>query len=399
MTPALRTPLLPLLLALLGLCCTSALPAQNDGTLRIGTWNLEHFGQRHSPPRTEADLVRLAAAIRDLNVSVLAVQEISGPDALEELASKIGKDWEFVLGTTGGWTDGKSRQSIGFLYDASRVELLHAEELLAFPRRLEDVPIFHRIPVTACFRDKRTGFDFRCVTVHFKASRGAVNEQKRRLEATTLHDWLQDLQKQKSEDQDMLVLGDFNSTYGTNVQKQLERGSVTRYLRQVRPEPTIMHFDDPIDQIAVSPGLTEVLKETFDSHSEGISKDEPQRTQWRHSYSDHFAVTVGMSAQKDEDPAAAFGRGPKSQWLASSANQAAEATVATPAPPAARRDKQWFPAGSMVTIFKNRAHLRPEVIIKGELLAPLGGHWVYLRDSNGAVHALPMMNIERITLQ
>jgi len=391
MTSALRKPFFTLLLALTTACCGAALPAQDRGTLRIGTWNLEHFGQRHSPPRSAADIVRLAAAIRGLGVSVLAVQEIAGPDALRQLAAKIGPGWRLVLGTTGGWSDGKSRQSIGFLYDGSRVELLHAEELLQFPRRLEDVPIFHRIPVTACFRDQRTGFDFRCVTVHFKASTGPVNEQKRRLEATTLHGWLEGLQARNGEDQDVVVLGDFNSTYGTAVQRALERGAVVRYLEQLRAEPTIMHFDDPIDQIAVGPGLTEIVADSFDSHSEDMSRDEPERTRWRHSYSDHFAVTADLRIRRDEDPAASFDKGPQRQWLPPTLRKTPGLAAAAPATVRAGAS---FRAGSSVTVYLSG----PGNAIKGELLEPLGEHWLYLRDSKGVVQAIPTASVRRIVL-
>ncbi len=299
---------------------TTASPPENPATspdaLTIGTWNLEWFGQRREPgPRTDADLAVLGETIRTLGVKVLAVQEIANEAALQRLCSAVGPTWRHVLGTTGGWRDSPNRQAIGFCFDNKRVELLHAEELLQLPRRLEDVPIFHRIPVTACFRDRVTGADFRLVTVHFKASRGPVNEQKRRLEATELASWLRQLQNDGLEDQDYLVLGDFNCTYGTEPQQALERGAVTQWLPQVSAEPTIMHFPEPIDHLACSPSFAEVDATTFDSHAELAGTGAAERDAFRRACSDHFPVTVSLVSSADDDPDARFTKGPQSQWL------------------------------------------------------------------------------------
>jgi hypothetical protein len=46
--------------------------------LRIGAWNLEHFGRRSDPPRTDEDVQAIADYIRELDVQVLAVSEING---------------------------------------------------------------------------------------------------------------------------------------------------------------------------------------------------------------------------------------------------------------------------------------------------------------------------------
>jgi hypothetical protein len=86
---------------------------------------------------------------------VLAVQEINGEAPLRKVAAAAGPSWHVLLGTSGGWDDGKTAQRIGFVYDSAVVDLLQAEELLQLPREFEGVPIFHRVPVTACFRTRR----------------------------------------------------------------------------------------------------------------------------------------------------------------------------------------------------------------------------------------------------
>jgi len=300
-------------------CTTVPPPESHDGLLAdattqsigIGTWNLEFLGapgdfRNHLPVRDEADFHKVGEKIRSLGVAVLAVQEICGEAPLRKVAAGAGPSWDVVLGTTGGWDDGKTAQNIGFLYDRNQVELLHAEELLNFPRTLESVPIFHRVPVTACFRVVATGFDFRAVTVHLKAGQKAQDEQKRRLESATLHDWVVGLQHAAGEDQDLVVLGDFNSTYGTEPQQNLEMGGSLQYLHPSSPTPTIMHFPEPIDQVVRGPGFGELRADSFTVHGDfgGLDKDA-----WRKIYSDHFPVTVEVVAASDTDPNATFAHG------------------------------------------------------------------------------------------
>jgi endonuclease/exonuclease/phosphatase family metal-dependent hydrolase len=279
--------------------------AQGDaGRFKIGTWNLEWLGlnERNGlAPRDAEDYQKIGDKVRSLGVVVLAVQEIGGEAPLRKVAAGAGPSWEVVLGTTGG-IEGKP-QNVGFLYDSREVELLQAEELLQLPREQEGLPVFNRVPVTACFRVRATGFDFRMITVHLKAGQKKQDEQKRRLEATTLHDWITSLQQTKGEDQDIVVLGDFNSTYGTEPEVALEKGGSLQYMHPAAPTPTIMHFPEPIDQVAVAPGFDELRRDSFTVHGDfgGLDKDA-----WRKTYSDHFPVTVSIVAGHDTDPDARF---------------------------------------------------------------------------------------------
>ena len=62
--------------------------------LRLGAWNLERFGSRNDPPRTQEDMQAIADYIRDLGVQVMAVCEINGEDPLEDLTKRIGPGLE-----------------------------------------------------------------------------------------------------------------------------------------------------------------------------------------------------------------------------------------------------------------------------------------------------------------
>jgi len=300
--------------------------------ITLGTWNLEFLGaegdfRNKLPVRDEADYRLLGMKLRQLGVAVLAVQEICGEAPLQKVAAAAGPTWQVLLGTTGGWDDGKVSQQIGFLYDDAVVELLDAEELLEFPRQQENLPIFHRIPVTACFRVRATGFDFRAVTVHLKAGQKDADKQKRRLEASILHQWIASLQREHDEDQDIVVLGDFNSSPGAEPQQLLERGGALQYIVPKDVRPTIMHFPEQIDQIAVAPAFDELRATSFKVHDDFGGLD---KMAWRKVYSDHFPVTVQVIADRDTDPQARFRASRPEQRLPLSRRPASAAAGTAP---------------------------------------------------------------------
>lgn len=299
------------------LLLAALLPAQAESTFRVGTWNLEFLGapgnfRNNLPPRTKADHAAIGKKLGELGVAVVAVQEVNDEASLREVAAGAGATWDVLLGTSGSWDDGKTAQRIGFVYDTSQVTLLHAEELLALPRTFEGQPIFHRVPVTACFKHTPSGCDFRLVTVHLKAGQKAQDEQKRRGEAAALAAWLDAVQQAPGEDPDVILLGDFNSTYTTDPQRLFEQSQLRRYLPQPAPSPTIQHFPEPIDQVVVGIGCAEVRFDSYavDGDHDGMAKDA-----WRQVYSDHYPVTVALVANGDDDPGATFARGPASHVL------------------------------------------------------------------------------------
>jgi endonuclease/exonuclease/phosphatase family metal-dependent hydrolase len=364
--------------------CLLPLAAQTQD-LRLGTWNLEFLGaagdfRNHLPPRTDADFQKLGAKVRELGVAVLAVQEICGEAPLQKVATAAGPTWRILLGTSGSWDDGVTSQQIGFLYDDARVELLQAEELLQLPQKVDGVPIFHRIPVTACFRDRRTGFDFRAVTVHLKAGQKPADEQKRRLEASHLAEWLQSVLAEPNQDQDLILLGDFNSTYGTEPQRVFERGGGLQYVIPETPVPTIQHFPEPIDQIVLSAGFTEIPRPSFRVHHDlgGLSKE-----QWRQTYSDHFPVTVAVQADRDTDPDAVFRPAAPERRLPVALRPATN-PAQTAGQGRAKVAPNWPPAiGTTVRVFPVATSA---LMLEGELAAALPqgpGGWVVVRTAAG----------------
>ncbi|MBX3464089.1 MAG: hypothetical protein KF830_13025 [Planctomycetes bacterium] len=355
-------PLLPLLLATL---CAA------QETFRIGTWNLEFLGaegnyRNNLPPRTDADHAAIGRKVRELGVSVLAVQEINDAAALQKVAAGAGDSWQLVLGASGEWTDGKTAQRIGFLYDSKVVDLLFAEQLDHLPREFEGAPIFHRVPVTAGFRHRPTGADFRLVTVHLKAGQKPDDQKKRRGEAQALAGWLDELRRRPGEDPDIVLLGDFNSSYGAEPEQVLERSGLFTYVDQKKPTPTILHFAEPIDQVVVSTGCVELRRDSLSVGNDlrGLAKEA-----WRQTYSDHFPVTVVLAATGDDDPEATFHRDGRAVELVPGGGSRRAAAVAWP-----------FEAGVAVHIKAGGEWY------EGRLVASVpqdGGGWVLLATDDG----------------
>lgn len=372
----------------------SALGAQSPAApFRVGTWNLEFLGgppnlRGDTPPRDEGDYAAIGKKIVELGVAVLAVQEINDEGSLKKVAAGAGPSWDVVLGTSGGWNDGKTAQHIGFVFDRAAVDLLYAEELLQLPREFEGQPIFHRVPVTACFKHKASGCDFRLVTVHFKAGKNATDGQKRRGESQALAKWLDHVRSGANEDADVVLLGDFNSTYGTEPEVELERSERMLYLEHATATPTIMHFPEPIDQIAGSTGFAELRIDSLavDNDCDGLPRE-----QWRKVYSDHFPVTAAIVASSDDDPAASFSRGaPEHALPAGKRAQPAAATMSHTAP-------AWPPAvGTPVRVVTTT-----NATFEGRLLRPIPdgpGGWVAIED-DGAVFAVPMQQVASVSVR
>lgn len=291
---------------LLGAAPSALADGPAEGRIRVGTWNIENFGKRRTP-RSDEDVAAMAAFVKELGVDVLALQEINGTAPLHRLLKALGPDYDFVLGTTGTFKTGQI--GVGFLWNTKRVKLLQAEELLDLPSKTPGGDwIFHRKPVIGTFRTVATGFDFRAVAVHLKAGRLNTGERwqrnvnKRNAEVTELATRLEALLTKSNEDQDLLILGDFNHDPSYPSYKALAKRF--QYLKPATKHRSITYFDEQIDHVAISKGLEEEvvagsLKIWFERHDA-----DPKA--YKKRYSDHIPVTVDLDASKDRDPEATF---------------------------------------------------------------------------------------------
>lgn len=269
--------------------------------LRIGAWNLEHFGSRNDPPRTDEDMQAIADYIRDLEVQVLAVCEINGEKPLQDLVKRIGPDWRFVLGTSGR-VGQEGQVAPGVLWDDSRVDMLGAGELSELSEQGSSGLIFHRAPVVAAFRDRAGGPDFRIVSVHFKAGRTPEDFDRRTAEGKSLRAYLEKLASEEDQDNDIVVLGDFNHDSSAGEADAWTDGGFAKFLSG--RGRSIIHFDRQIDHAVPLGAFEEVKESSFEIHNREGLRD-PKK--WRNTYSDHFPVTVKLEAAPDDDPASQLG--------------------------------------------------------------------------------------------
>ena len=269
--------------------------------LRIGAWNLEHFGSRNDPPRTDEDMQAIADYIRDLDVQVLAVCEINGERPLKDLVKRIGPDWKFVLGTSGK-VGQEGQVAPGVLWDDSRVDMLGAGELSELSERGSSGLIFHRAPVVAAFRDRAGGPDFRIVSVHFKAGRTPEDFDRRAAEGKSLRAYLEKLVSDGNQDDDIVVLGDFNHDPSAGEADAWTDGGFAKFLSG--RGRSIIHFDRQIDHAVPLGSFEEIKESSFEIHNREGLRDAKA---WRNTYSDHFPVTVQLEAAPDDDPTAKIG--------------------------------------------------------------------------------------------
>jgi endonuclease/exonuclease/phosphatase family metal-dependent hydrolase len=106
----------------------------------VGTWNLENLfrpGRGGGPGDHQvydAKLVELARVIGEVEPDVLAVQEVGGPQELEDLAERLDGDWHV---DTSEFPDGRGIR-VGFL---SRLALAEVEQVREFPEGLAAVQV------------------------------------------------------------------------------------------------------------------------------------------------------------------------------------------------------------------------------------------------------------------
>ena len=266
--------------------------------LRFGWWNLEFFGNRNDPPRTEADLQAIAEFIRRLDVQVIGVCEVNGPEPLKDLCRRLGPRWKFVVGRS-GYLGEQGRIAPGIIWDDARVEMLGAGEMESLRRE----QLFHRIPVTAAFRCREGGPDFRVVTLHLKAGRDPEDMARRREEIAAVRVWLQSLRESPGEDGDIVVMGDFNHDARAGEASLWTSDALVRFLSPRGNQRSIVHFNRQIDHILPLGGFDEVETRSLVVHNDQGMRD---REAWRRTYSDHFPLTIDLAPVPDDDPEAKF---------------------------------------------------------------------------------------------
>jgi len=310
-----------IIIFILYLMCTMAAAQAND-TIEMGTFNIRFFPcnedadmmikydihMRYPPKGTATDTIQLFKMLKNLDIEILGVQEIVDPPLFGAMAKRhLGANYEFAYAPSNGW------QKVGFLYNSDKVKLLDEasifnEVTLGKPDRLR--PAFH-----GYFKAIPDGFDFHVLVVHLKASPRGYDQRKKQWQY--LEAILDSLPSGEREDDDIILLGDFNNVSSDRsdeflpIMKRLDYywigiendSMITSYWRPDYSKPLIK--GSHIDQIVISPdakieyieGSTKVDGVCSDGN-DTIEGDFPD---YYLKISDHCPVYSSFRAFPDDD--------------------------------------------------------------------------------------------------
>ncbi len=195
------------LLALKARIEASKIPSSKlDETVNIAVWNIREFGKKR---RTTAALHYIAEILNQFDLVAL-VELRDNLEDMAEVMRYLGSSWQIVYSD---WIDdaGGNKERTAFLFDRRAVVFNGLAAEIDAPRVKDGTEwlapqSFWRAPYLCSFRSGN--FDFLAVAMHARWGEGT---EGRRAELQMLADWIGTrFQSRYVEDNDLLVLGDFN---------------------------------------------------------------------------------------------------------------------------------------------------------------------------------------------
>jgi endonuclease/exonuclease/phosphatase family metal-dependent hydrolase len=162
-----------------------------DSTLDIMTWNIEQF------PKHSETIDRVATLISNMNLDIIAFQEINNRTSFETLRGKLN-----------GWaSEIDSKNSVGYFYKTAEVERLEFFELFrgdtySFPRPAPAMSIKHK-----------SGLEITLINLHLKCC-GQTEDIARRTAASQR---LKSYVESTLSKQNVVILGDWNDVIAGNL--------------------------------------------------------------------------------------------------------------------------------------------------------------------------------------
>ncbi|MEM7456637.1 MAG: endonuclease/exonuclease/phosphatase family protein [Planctomycetota bacterium] len=229
------------------LCCLLTAHVQSASAqdeLKIGTWNIKFFydadtsdnesnlALEQSAPSSSEFSWRVRAtgdAIAEINVNVLALQEIENEEVVEDLAEYLEDehDLDYDVVFVQGW-DGYTEQDVAFLVDGSVEDVEYGR----FPFSGFNQAYYKNISKHVSMDFTFNGERFHLINVHLITSL-----YKRKKQARTLRAWIDSLPA----DNNVVVLGDFN--FGLRYNETTPQSEVGR----IRGLQTDSEADDLVD--------------------------------------------------------------------------------------------------------------------------------------------------------
>ncbi len=176
----------------------------SGNTFDIVTFNIEEY-----PKYGEETAQVVAELIKEMNVDIIALQEISSEEEFEKLVDRlIGWEGEYYPIDNSIW-------NLAYLYKLSEITINKTESKVIFE---DDYWSFPRPPFEVHITHIPTGIDAILINNHLKCCDGTENEERRRSAADSLHKYISN----NYPDDPVIILGDLNdeingTTHETNV--------------------------------------------------------------------------------------------------------------------------------------------------------------------------------------
>ncbi len=259
-------------------------PFGTDASLEVVSWNIRNF-----PSNGQQTVLDILEIIRDLNVDVVALQEIADTIAFRQLLDSL-KDYAGIYSAD---TYSNGYQKTGVIY---RKTLLHLDSQTQI--FTDDWYAFPRPPLKVHLTATRNGqqFDFNLIVLHLKARGGSENIERRRDAVQKLHQYVTQ-QVQGGGDPDYILAGDWNDELldpdDENVFLPFLTDTanfliLTLPLAQQGEYTYIGYYQSLIDHIVISQTITqkypemvtEILKidEIYSAYKDNVSDHRPVAT-------------------------------------------------------------------------------------------------------------------------
>lgn len=156
--------------------------------LEIVTWNIEHF------PKDKHTIKNVAAIIKQMQVDVIALQEIERKQDLQTLITQL-PDWKFAIHE-------QSDLNLAYLYNSKTVKINGNPYSILKGNRYELPRSPYILPIHFIAKD----MDIVLINNHLKAKSGSENEARRRKACNLLKQWIDNNHKEDN----VVLLGDLN---------------------------------------------------------------------------------------------------------------------------------------------------------------------------------------------
>jgi endonuclease/exonuclease/phosphatase family metal-dependent hydrolase len=332
------------LLTLILVAIISNINSQNS--IKVATWNLEHLGglggqydsrggtygcgKSKILPRTDEQLENIAKKINDLNLDIIAIQEVHTVNndckKLASITKSLGASWKYVISEhktkVNGFKTGMSLLQTAFVFDTSRV-MLDTSFTVYYPRIVvQNSDLHDRPPFVAkftCLQNGEQMNDFVLINLHLASGQPktinkaiAMSNIVKDVEMIIYSSpyWLENAEVNGKMEDDIVFLGDFNHDPWDKKEDRLDyfmtnKFTLNSYRNLLNPAETCTrmntHFSSRIDHAYVSEGMEKYLKYDYARLWKPSETDNCDvYGKWRETYSDHFPLFFTVLIDKDE---------------------------------------------------------------------------------------------------